>query len=744
MPVALSGPDSPVSLKDQDDLERWWFAREAFDLASTAPEEWSIRVGIYGAWGTGKTSILGFVKTLCAEAGHVPVEFNPWGCRTPDEMWRAFAVSVHTAFEQAGVEIPQASSTRLRAWLAERSTDALKITEGHEVAGTVAKLLSALSSPALTFGIEDLIKLQELVRPRRVLVLIDDVDRVDPGLLPGLLYSLKELLGAPGFSFILALDPDVVAPALAAHHPGWGDGYRFLEKIIDFPMNLPAPSRDALWALARRDLDAYCSFIDKEAARRTFDLFPTNPRALRQYIRHLWSLKREVERHNPEEIDWTVLLLVQLMKFRWPEAARLLFGDEELIKQITIMRFFTTRRTDPSQDVGSLVRQALERAGVPASEAAHAERVALALGDRAGLTTGDKIAYHARITERPDAVTWKEFDDFLATADPDVPATLQGWMEEHADAREITQAAVAKELFGAARLRWHHSLEQAADCKTDDELAQHVDDAAQCLRLLTVMALELKWLGAPPAFLGAEAFQQALGTALGWVHFTNHESYASLRSAERDLVIRMAQDSGIPAVDVFDAVEPKIKFPGSLSTERPEAKAILQELRSISEPGVCEFIVDQLHAPSGTRYLFQKDRYLLKNLLLDPGSTIYSSDELRARMTSLASDAATMPEVQKNCIDLVFQLAALLKDPAPTEEYKLARSTVIERHLGSIAWMGATASRLQPRIQGSLVEARKVLEGVIEEELPQPSWWALDDESASDGAASDGEESEGE
>lgn len=81
------GYDTPPSTKEDDLLNRWGFARDVYTIASRTPLDWSVRIGIYGSWGEGKTAILKFVNTIANEDNQIVVWFNPWEYATPEEMW---------------------------------------------------------------------------------------------------------------------------------------------------------------------------------------------------------------------------------------------------------------------------------------------------------------------------------------------------------------------------------------------------------------------------------------------------------------------------------------------------------------------------------------------------------------------------------------------------------------------------------------------------------------------------------
>jgi predicted KAP-like P-loop ATPase len=87
------GFDAAVTRREDDQLNRWPFAREIYGIA-TGPRDWSVRVGIYGEWGTGKTSVLEFIAAMARRDGQIVIRFNPWEHSTKDALWRAFVLAI--------------------------------------------------------------------------------------------------------------------------------------------------------------------------------------------------------------------------------------------------------------------------------------------------------------------------------------------------------------------------------------------------------------------------------------------------------------------------------------------------------------------------------------------------------------------------------------------------------------------------------------------------------------------------
>src|SRR5260370_6816215 len=89
-----SGFDAAVNAREHDYLNRWPIAREIYGIATTGPRDWSVRVGIYGEWGTGKTSVLEFIRSMAQRDKQIVVTFNPWQHSTRDALWRAFLLAI--------------------------------------------------------------------------------------------------------------------------------------------------------------------------------------------------------------------------------------------------------------------------------------------------------------------------------------------------------------------------------------------------------------------------------------------------------------------------------------------------------------------------------------------------------------------------------------------------------------------------------------------------------------------------
>jgi hypothetical protein len=106
--------DSPVRTPQDDLLEMKIAARELARQIPKKPKPFTI--GLYGEWGTGKTSFAQLVRhylTDAEEGEKAPVlfvEFSAWPFRTSDELWRALVLCLAKALYGATEAAPRASS----------------------------------------------------------------------------------------------------------------------------------------------------------------------------------------------------------------------------------------------------------------------------------------------------------------------------------------------------------------------------------------------------------------------------------------------------------------------------------------------------------------------------------------------------------------------------------------------------------------------------------------------------------
>ncbi|MGP5311964.1 KAP family P-loop NTPase fold protein [Psychrobacter faecalis] len=233
--------DAPVSTKDEDIFSRWKFSERVAQVIATRRDPSSIVIGLYGKWGDGKTSVLNFIEqSLNANNGVICIKFNPWRFGTEDQLLMGF-------FNQ----------------IAEALDDKLE-TKGDTLKEIGKKVISPLASLAGIGGVGEIAtsfismpdinafksRTEQLLEKsqKRVLILIDDVDRLDKTEIHALFRLVKLTADFKYTSYILAFDKDIVASSLQDRYSTsqGNSGEAFLEKIIQVPLHLPYIDKQTL------------------------------------------------------------------------------------------------------------------------------------------------------------------------------------------------------------------------------------------------------------------------------------------------------------------------------------------------------------------------------------------------------------------------------------------------------------------------------------------------------------------
>jgi hypothetical protein len=614
MPTTV-GFDNPSEDKSRDDLDRWRFARDISEVILSTPPEWSVRIGLFGSWGAGKTTILRYIADDLANQGSVIVNFNPSFDSTFSDVIGTFGVHLIEALEKQGLYVEPKIKKIVRkfSWLRSKTAlSAVEATSGWFKAARLTGVGLGAISLWLTPSGEQIKKIcAKLPDTQRILVLIDDLDRTSAPVLPKFLLSLRELLDLPRFAFVLAFDDAIVAKALHQENPEWEQGEDFLEKILDFRFSLPPITKAGKEQLLARALRENAEFVPMDSVKEVQDLIPENPRKLKALVRGFRSIKTTIERHNPGEFSWTDVWLVQLLQ---QESHLLLqkLGDEETFNQTIGVGF---RLADSGRAGGNKEQITDERTaklfeGIEISPASQLRIKALLKAMRARSTFG--LQYVLGWSLRPPALTWKEFDSLLTRCDSDrAPSALGAALRNHAFQREDSDERVQQEFIGALSLRIDELLDKANySVAIPDRDA--LFDRVRSLRAVVCQFFEI------PQMLNADRFMIFYEKTQYWAALRRDPSELSLRESERkDLVTLAGQLTSCDASGVFERLQPWVNrpafFPGETGTLRIE---IRDEITAVIWPSMERQLIAFMNESESFRKLNEPGRFVMFKALL--------------------------------------------------------------------------------------------------------------------------------
>lgn len=255
--TALSS-DRPSSDPKDDLFGHSPFARSLAASISKYPSNDGLVLALYGPWGSGKSTVLSYVRYFLLKQEDferpVIVDFNPWWFSGHDNLARAFLGQL-----QAVLPVKSYKFKKLGALLGDFAegvgglVDLTGMTGGWgskigQIVGLASKP-KPKDVPALKSEVSKIL----LEAKQKVLIIIDDIDRLTPDETRQLFTVIKALADFPNVIYLLAFDREVAANAI--HNQSGLPGERYLEKIIQVPFELPPVDREALRVAFFKRLD---------------------------------------------------------------------------------------------------------------------------------------------------------------------------------------------------------------------------------------------------------------------------------------------------------------------------------------------------------------------------------------------------------------------------------------------------------------------------------------------------------
>lgn len=248
-----------ITSKDEDLLNLYPFAEKVQKIIqgySSNPEP--LTIGIYGKWGSGKTSFLNLIEKHIElfqkgkdDKPYIKFHYNPWVYQNKEEMLFDFFESLHRKLVYSGDSNLKRAGKFIKKY--SRYLKAIKLSttiglpnkfrtgitfEPYEILQRLGEDLEGKEKSLNELKNEIDKTLQE--SHKKVIIFIDDVDRLDKDEIFTLFKLIKINADFKNLIFIVCLDNDYVSDAI---YQRYGDnkkaGKNFLEKIINIPIELP-------------------------------------------------------------------------------------------------------------------------------------------------------------------------------------------------------------------------------------------------------------------------------------------------------------------------------------------------------------------------------------------------------------------------------------------------------------------------------------------------------------------------
>jgi hypothetical protein len=356
-----------------------------------------LAVGIFGRWGTGKTTFMSLLRNDLRQEGLATVWFNAWQYNQEDELWAAFLQSL---LNQIGEDLPLLEKIEfylrlftyridwqtaiklvaqtlfrilvvitplilvwplVQRWWSGPYQVVLKLAGGAVAAGAgwwgaMKPMIAAVRKDVkmdfraawktsdyqqhIAFldkfraHFTDIVKSLPSINNAHLTVFIDDLDRCAPDRALQVLDAVKLFVDVPGCFFILGLDDVLIQKAIQEKYKdSLEEQQHYLDKIVQLSFHIPP--------FTRPDIESFISRLkvdlpDPRCIQVIAAGSPGNPRQVKRSL-NLFSLGAYLtEKHSPGQTAFHPVLLAKVIMLQqlFPELYDLVREQPELLTRM--------------------------------------------------------------------------------------------------------------------------------------------------------------------------------------------------------------------------------------------------------------------------------------------------------------------------------------------------------------------------------------------------------------------------
>jgi len=410
--------------------------------------ETPLTIGIFGTWGSGKTSLMKMVNKKLPKSFTV-VWFEAWKYDKEETLWRALLLTVLTEIKKVvnKKKVPLDALERLEMML-YREIDiekmggvkidlmkmggffakgtaqlGLSFIPGGAVLGKFIEETQKMGAKAITddftqaiqrertkihieqvhFLEQFLEKFRELIKqfiaPNRIVIFVDDLDRCLPEKAIEVLEAIKLFLDANNCVFLVGLDQEVIARGIEVKYKEVNknsiesqshiafEGIRYLEKIVQLPFQIPPVEKSDMGKFVQGLTQ---NWPDNECPRVFAEGLAENPRQIKRTVNVFFLLWKLAERRKLKEIKPVRLAKIVTIQSVYPDLYNMLKSNPECLGILEGYYLYSARKeSSQAQDKTKLEPQVVQEPPTLPSDLAPLS---------ANLVVRNVLTLHAEIT----------------------------------------------------------------------------------------------------------------------------------------------------------------------------------------------------------------------------------------------------------------------------------------------------------------------------------------------------------
>lgn len=319
-----------------------YYARHIASEKTESP----ITIGIFGGWGTGKTSLMQLMKSELDNSERVKtVWFNAWEYSDLMEVRSALVYQIITELVETDEERLEHIKNIVKPLLLNFITKKISGMSMKEIQEELLPQLTGISSIPKSVKMDYELLITNLLneQTKKIVVFIDDLDRCDPKSAVDILRGIRLFFNVEGCVYVMGLDKTMIEQIIESEYTGAISGEDYLEKMFTVPIFVPILNDRNTEDFLRKMQSPLFLFMSErmiqclQTPREIIRVCNALNVYFQQYEEREGTSLLRLSRFrdsNTEEIDpFLKLAKLVLIKVKWPLMYQIMLYDTRYFKQ---------------------------------------------------------------------------------------------------------------------------------------------------------------------------------------------------------------------------------------------------------------------------------------------------------------------------------------------------------------------------------------------------------------------------
>ncbi|MGW1425742.1 KAP family P-loop NTPase fold protein [Bradyrhizobium manausense] len=371
-------PERPIERASEDALGRMNFVRRLTDalIDKGTTKSRGIAIGITGAWGSGKSSVLNLLRQHIKETylQALVVSFDPWLVSGRNDLISEFIselIRTINADPKASERLKKIGGTiaKYGELIAPAAATWIPLL-GPIIKGGSGLIKEAVKSDESLTGLKSRLMKELAAIDVPIVVLIDELDRVEDEEIRTVAQLVRSVADFPGISYVLAYDSKRVIQALGRGANGAeaeDRGRAYLEKIVQLQIPLPVIFANELAHLLASELSALTSQLRLPNNFQSIERYQKLAKLLTEEvidtirdISRLTGTFHAIAGMLRDEVDWIDLLGFCALLTKAPQTVEVIRAKpdqftDEIFSEAGMIRAMTSEKQSPDERLEGLL-----------------------------------------------------------------------------------------------------------------------------------------------------------------------------------------------------------------------------------------------------------------------------------------------------------------------------------------------------------------------------------------------------